>query len=448
MLSIGLMSGTSMDGIDAALIETDGAYHIQALGHVSLSYSPLTVILLKSAEYAVRQHAGDLEKARKYFANDLTHYLAEALQLDEQQRHQKLSELNEYLGGNATQYLLNLDEVIRHSTELHLQIVRQLLMETGYSAAEIDVIGYHGQTLFHQPQAKKTIAIGDGAFLAEQTRITVVNDFRQHDVQSGGQGAPFAPLYHQALAVRDQHVPMVVANCGGIANLTIIPTARETDLVGYDTGPGNGLLDRLVRLRTQGREHMDRDAQYACQGQIDEAILKQLYMHAIQQQGQNYFLLPPPKSLDINDMVLIPELDRLSLADACATLAAFTADSIVRSLDLLNVDVPLFWVLAGGGWHNPVIYDGLVIRLQQKLGTEIQVKIADEIGWQSQALEAQIFAYLAVCSLQNKPLSVPGTTRVPQPLSGGHAYIPPTGCTATVQKLIAANPAVLNGYFS
>lgn len=445
MLSIGLMSGTSMDGIDAALIETDGAHHIKAIAHVSLPYSPLTVILLKSAEYAVRQNKGNLAQAKLSYPNLLPAYLAEALQLDHQQVKQKIIQLNHYLGGNHS---LQLDAIIRHSTDLHLQAVRKLLAETEYKAHEIDVIGYHGQTLFHQPLAKKTIAIGDGAFLAEQAQITVINDFRQHDVQLGGQGAPLAPIYHQGLAVRDKQIPMIVANCGGIANLTIIPSAEEKDLIGYDTGPGNGLLDRLVRLRTQGREHMDRDAQYARQGHIHDEVLKSLYAQAIQQQGQNYFQLPVPKSLDINDMVLIPALEKLSLADACATLAAFTADSIVQSVDLLNIEVPLFWVLAGGGWHNPVIYAELVTRLQKKLGIDIKVKIADEIGWQSQALEAQIFAYLAVRSLQNKALSVPGTTRVPQPLSGGHAYIPSTGCTVTVQKLIAANPAVLNGYFS
>jgi anhydro-N-acetylmuramic acid kinase len=239
-------------------------------------------------------------------------------------------------------------------------------------------------------------------------------------VAAGGQGAPFAPLYHQALAVRDHKLPVAVVNCGGIANITIIQDADESGLLAFDTGPGNGLIDRLIRQRTQGREGMDRDGHYGLQGKVCEKTLAALFAKSLMQEGKNYFELSPPKALDIGDMVLIPELETLSLEDACATLEVFTAESIVRSLKLVNIPIPQHWILAGGGWHNPVI----LRELKSRLGSGIQVMTADEAGWNSQAMEAQIFAYLAVRSLEKKPLSLPGTTRVPAPMTGGELYLP------------------------
>jgi anhydro-N-acetylmuramic acid kinase len=128
--------------------------------------------------------------------------------------------------------------------------------------------------------------------------------------------------------------------------------------------------------------------------------------------------------LDINDLQLVQELDALTLEDACATLEAFTAHTIVASLDLVNSEYPEHWILAGGGWNNPIILNELKIRLRQKLGRTLKVMTAEEAGWNSQAMEAQIFAYLAVRSLKNLPLSLPGTTRVPRPLSGGQVHLP------------------------
>ncbi len=448
MLSIGLMSGTSMDGIDVALLETDGSADvIKDLGHTSISYDPRSKILLKAAEYAVRKHIGDMDKARLYYPQAIRDYLEKELKMLEINVTNKISELSIYLHGvEQSASPITLDEVIQHSTELHVVAVKKLLKETGYEATQIDVVGYHGQTLFHRPSIKTSVVVGNGQYLADQLGITVVNDFRSRDVAEGGQGAPFAPLYHQALAIRDKKIPVAVVNCGGIANLTLIRNDNEIDLIGFDTGPGNGLIDRLIKQRTQGKENMDTDGQYGKKGKVDAQVLKSLYEKSLIKDGQNYFLTQPPKSLDIGDMELIPELDSLSIEDACATLEAFTADTIINSLELLNTKLPQYWILAGGGWHNPVIRQELENRLTQKLGKSAQVLTADEAGWNSQAMEAQIFAYLAIRSLQNKPLSVPGTTRVPEPLSGGHAYLPNTGPTEAVEKLVKANSAVLSGY--
>lgn len=424
LLSIGLMSGTSMDGIDAALLSTDGLSQIKELGHTSISYNPAFKILLKAAEYSVRKHSGNMSSAASYYWQGIHDFLKIQLQIAEQAIPDKISELCQYLHGNTRNKEISLAEIIQHSTQLHGLAVNQLLTKTQLSARQIDVVGYHGQTLLHQPGRKISIIVGDGQQLADLLQTTVVNDFRSRDVQAGGQGAPFAPLYHHALAIRDQKIPLAVVNCGGIANITLINSANELDLVAYDTGPGNGLIDRLVIQRTQGQEQMDAFGKYGGKGKVDARVLAALYHSAIIQDNQNYFAIKPPKSLDIGDMKLIPELDTLSLADACATLEAFTADTIVRSLKLLNVDIPHYWVLAGGGWHNPIICRELSERLQLQLKTAAHIQTADAAGWNSQALEAQIFAYLAVRSLQNLPLSLPGTTRVPQPLSGGQTYHP------------------------
>jgi anhydro-N-acetylmuramic acid kinase len=411
MYSIGLMSGTSMDGIEAALIETDGSPNLlKTLGHVSMPYSPRFKILLKAAEYAVRKCEGDLEKAKTYYPKAIKDYLK-----------QELNSLESNIDS------ISLDDVIEHSTELHSIAVKKLLNEQKIHANKIDVVGYHGQTLFHHPARKISIVVGNGQQLADDLGITVVNDFRSQDIAAGGQGAPFAPLYHFALALRDNKIPIAVVNCGGIANISLILNKNEEAVMGFDTGPGNALIDRLVRQRTQGKENMDLDGQYGKKGRVAQAVLLALRDKALIKSNQNYLLQIPPKSLDYNDMLLIPELDALSLEDACATLETFTAETIVNSLDLLKIaaiDYPKLWVLAGGGWHNPVILETLKNRLQHKIGKDVQVLTADEVGWSSQAIEAQLFAYFAVRSLQNKPLSVPGTTGVAKPTSGGCVFYP------------------------
>ncbi len=411
-----------MDGIDAALLETDGSTLIKDLGHFSLVYAPEFKILLKSAEFAVRAQEGRLDDAALHFTAALEGYLRDELQLPAQHLKKEIAHLAAYLGENHA--FPRLETIIQHSTELHATAVKHLLQKTGYSAQQLTLIGYHGQTLFHRPALNRSVIVGNGQYLANQLGITVISDFRRRDLELGGQGAPFAPLYHQALAIRDQQLPLVVVNCGGIANITLIRNANLLDLIAFDTGPGNGLIDRLVRQRTQGKESMDRDGHYGKQGKVHEAVLQALYEKSLLQNSQNYFLKKPPKALDIGDLQLIPELDALSLEDACATLEAFTADTIVHSLKGLAIEVPAQWILAGGGWSNPVIYHALKERLIKAYGNEFRVHRAEEIGWNSQALEAQIFAFLAVRSFEKKPLSVPGTTGVSQPCSGGKIHAP------------------------
>jgi anhydro-N-acetylmuramic acid kinase len=421
MLSLGLMSGTSMDGIDAALIKTDGHTEVVELADTSLAYDDEFKILLKAAEIAVRKNKGDLMLAKQDYPEALISYLKNALAIPADLVMAKRESLAIYFHGQKNQ-VITFDDVVQRSMELHALVVKQLLQQANYSAEQVAVIGYHGQTLFHYPSAKITIQVGDGKQLAELTGITVVNDFRSRDVAAGGQGAPFAPLYHQALAMRDNRLPTVVVNCGGIANITVI-SAEMDALVGFDTGPGNGLVDRYVQQYTQGREQMDVNGGYGKKGQVNVDMLALLYEKAVVTEQGNFFMLPPPKSLDIGDLQLIPELASLSLADACRTLEAFTADTIVKSIDQIEGFIPTQWILAGGGWHNPVIKQELQERIEKKLG-RCELMTADAAGWNGQALEAQVFAYLAVRSLLDLPISLPGTTRVPVPLSGGvvHFY--------------------------
>jgi len=373
MLAAGLMSGTSMDGIDAALLQTDGtAGLIRPVAYTTLSYSAEFRRKLKSAELAVSM--GEIPDPK----------------------------------------------IIAESTELHRQALEQLLQISDTKPEQIGVVGYHGQTLLHRPAEGRSVIIGDGAKLAKDLGICVVNDFRGNDLAHGGQGAPLAPLYHHALTVRDHLWPAAVVNCGGIANITFIPSDDPAKMLAFDTGPGNALIDRLVRLRTDTREFMDKDGQYGRNGSANREALDTLWREAVISRGnrkKNYLQLPPPKSLDTHDMVLPSCIDSLSIEDACRTLEEFTAQTIAASLHFLDGPPPKRWILAGGGWHNPVITDTL-----QGLLPDCQFQTASDCGWNTQMLEAELFAWLAVRSLKNLPLSLPGTTGVPVPLSGGKLY--------------------------
>lgn len=420
MFSIGLMSGTSMDGIDCALIKTDGTpQHVQPMTFTSLAYDRRFHLLLKASEYLVRKYQGNLNLVEQYFQSGLEEYAHNQLNIEAENLKAQYDELCHYLieHGEA----LSFQSIIRHSTELHAQAVKMLIDKVGLNEKDINIVGYHGQTLYHRPQEQMSIIIGDGQYLANLLNIAVVCDFRANDIAQGGQGAPFAPIYHQALAVRDGLTPLCVVNCGGIANLSIIPDDSPHSLLAFDSGPGNGLIDQFVRLRTHGQHSMDEDGEFGKQGKINTKAFEALYMRGVLVNNQNYLVKAPPKSLDIGDLQLVPELDALSLEDGCRTLEAFTADTIVQSLKFVS-HVPTTWILAGGGWHNPIILDELNTRLHQAYAQTFSIKTADEINWNGQALEAQIFAYLAVRHLKNLPFSFPGTTSVKTPMTGGRFF--------------------------
>lgn len=348
--ALGLMSGTSLDGIDAALIRTDGE-RVTELGPWST-----------------------------------TPY--------EESLHKRLSGA---LGGGDADVALS-----RAVTMAHGEAVEALLDGAGIRRAEVHVIGFHGHTLLHRPARKLTVQIGDGACLAGCTGIDVVNDFRAADVAAGGEGAPFAPLYHAARA-GSLGRPLAVLNIGGVANVTWI--GEDDDLIAFDTGPGNGLIDHWA-ARHLG-EPMDRNGRLAASGQVSEARLDAVL-------SRSYFLKSPPKSLDISDFTTAC-VDGLSPADGAANLTALTAATVAAAVVHLPA-APQRWLVTGGGRRNPV----LMAMLADRLG--VRVDAVEVAGWRGDALEAEAFAFLAVRSLRGLPLSLPGTTGVPAPCRGGRVH--------------------------
>lgn len=366
--AIGLMSGTSMDGVDAALVETDGVDIIKPLFYCSSEYDPSFKIELRNAEKIV-------SKAKK----DIT-----------------------------------AKETILKSTNYHAEAVSKLIKSSGLSANEIDVIGYHGQSLYHNPQEKITIQMGDAKLLNEITNITVVNDFRSRDIENGGQGAPLAPLYHQALARKNNLFPAAFVNCGGITNISLIYDSTENGVIGYDLGPGNVLIDRYIRLKTRNAEFMDKNGQYGLKGTINEQIFNELI-----NSFSHYLNKPFPKSLDPSNFDLPQDIFNLNINDACATLEKFTAYCVISSVS--KEHFPLNWILAGGGWNNPVILSYFKEYLLNR-NPKAKIISPQDIGSNQTYIEAEIFAFLAVRTLQNLPITLPKITGVSHPCRGGKIY--------------------------
>ncbi|WP_420561527.1 anhydro-N-acetylmuramic acid kinase [Tepidicaulis sp.] len=357
--ALGLMSGTSLDGIDAAILETDGEAYLKPVKTASFPYLPEERAFLRLA----------LDVAADWGGKGL---------MPEE-----------------------IAEAERAVTYAHAMAVRKMLEMAGMEAKEIDVIGFHGQTVLHRPEEGITVQLGLGEVLADLTGIDVVNDFRAADVAAGGQGAPFAPLYHRALAA-GLHAdgPITVVNIGGVGNVTFIGSDKK--LLAFDTGPGNALIDDWAFTHTE--TPIDKDGALARAGSVDEKVLERLLTNL-------YFARTPPKSLDRLDFSA-DYAEGLSVEDGAATLTAFTAASIAKAMEHMPEE-PRLWVVCGGGRHNPALMDELKARLP---GAVIG---AEDAGWRGDDVEAEAFAYLAVRSLRGLPLSEPGTTGVPEALTGG-----------------------------
>ncbi len=352
---IGLMSGTSMDGIDAALLRSDGV-------------------------------------AVAGFGPALTLPYGDALR----------DRIRAALGAAGRDTL----GVSRALAEAHAEAVARLLDEAGLTPAEVALIGFHGHTLLHRPERGRTWQAGDAGLLARLTGIATVADFRAQDVALGGQGAPLVPLYHAALARwSGLELPLLVLNIGGVANLTYIGSPDEADLLAFDTGPGNALLDDWL-LRHTG-ERLDAGGRLGAQGEVDEPTLQRLL-------GHRYFAARPPKSLDRDDFSA-DAVAALWPAAGAATLTAFTAAAVARALEHLPRR-PLRCLVTGGGRHNATMMRELTQRLA------MPVEPVENVGWRGDALEAEAFAYLAARAVLGLPLSLPGTTGVPYPVSGGRIY--------------------------
>lgn len=349
---LGFMSGTSLDGVDAALIRTDGRSYVETGPFLTIPYTPET-----------------------------------------------RSRIRATFGGKG-----DLAAVSEEITRLHAAAGIELLAKAPpeWSAA-VSLAGFHGQTVHHDPAQGITIQLGDGALLASLLKLPVVNDFRTQDVKAGGEGAPLAPLYHQALA-SPLPKPLVVLNIGGVSNYTWI---SDDDIHAGDPGPGNALMDDWM-LRHTGLAH-DEGGHLALKGQADTALVESWLQHP-------YFARPFPKSADREAFRIGLNMTK-RLEDGLATLALFTARAIAHSLATMPAQ-PKQILVTGGGRHNQA--------LMQLLASETKcvVQPVEQVGWQGDALEAQAFAYLAMRSLLGLPISLPSTTGVPAPQCGGQHHLP------------------------
>lgn len=353
--AIGVMSGTSMDAIDVALIETDGERISKTRPGLAVPYQP-----------ELRAALGGLVADRVRAASD------------------------------------PVEAIERAVSEAHAAAVEAYMTREGLRPADVDLVGLHGQTVYHDVAARLTRQLGLGAEVARRLGIDTVYRFRHADVAAGGQGAPFAPLYHRALA-RDLPKPLMVLNLGGVANVTWLGEDADA-VVAFDTGPASALIDDFVASRTGAA--FDRNGALAASGTVDRAMLARFLQH-------RYFGLVPPKSLDRNDFHrLTREVEGLADADGAATLMAFTVESVAVSANAVPAS-PKRWLVTGGGRHNGAMMAALRARLA------VAVDAVEAVGWDGDFLEAQCFGYLAVRSLLGLPLSLPGTTGVPGPMTGG-----------------------------
>ena len=359
--AIGLMSGTSLDGVDVALIETDGE-RIAALGPTG--YRPYT------------------EAERDLLRQALA--AGAALSTDGRGRA---------CWRKPTTFV----------TRVHAETVEAFLSTEHIKKSDVDIVGFHGQTVLHRPAARLTVQIGNGEKLAARLGLPVAHDFRAADIAAGGQGAPLVPVFHQALARDlDRPHPIAVLNLGGVANVTFVDGG---DPIACDTGPGNALIDDFMRARTGAPYDNHGDA--AADGEADQSFIDNVL-------ADPFFELKTPKSLDRNAFAFgNMGLPNYSVADGAATLSALTVQAVGRILPHLPA-VPKAWIVAGGGARNRT----LMKMLQQRLAPAT-VETADQAGWSSDALEAQAFAYLAVRTLNDLPITFPKTTGVAAPLTGG-----------------------------
>ena len=361
-LYIGLMSGTSVDGIDAALVD------------------------LKGTPQLISTHAHRIPNDIREMALALTQSQPNEIHL--------MAELDSHLG------------------HLFADATLELLQISNRKPGEIKAIGSHGQTIRHQPNNKYPYAlqIGDPNIIAARTGITTVADFRRRDIANGGQGAPFAPIFH-AHVLADQHENRAVINIGGIANITLLPKHSLQPQLGFDTGPGNGLIDSWAQKHIQ--KTYDKNGEWAATGKVNEKLLARFLSHP-------YFKLPPPKSTGRDHFHLqwvVEQLNGESPEDIQATLTELTAKSIVDATQALSIKIDRI-ILCGGGVHNQYLFERI-----QNLAAPILVSSSDDFGISADWLEAMLFAWLAQQTLNKHALDLTKVTGASKPdILGGIYY--------------------------
>jgi 1,6-anhydro-N-acetylmuramate kinase/RimJ/RimL family protein N-acetyltransferase len=366
--AIGLMSGTSMDGIDLALVRTDGESIVERGPAMGVAYDP-----------AFRKRLAQALETAKAIVN----------------RRERPG---------------NLVEVERELTQRHAVAVGEFLRTFDIGRNSIDFIGFHGQTVLHRPLEGLTVQIGSGRLLAQETGIAVIHDMRANDMVYGGQGAPLVPVYHAALAsgiAGFAGQPVMFVNIGGISNLTFI--GSDGDIVAFDSGPGNTLIDQWVEALA-GIPY-DAGGAIASEGVVLAPLASRYLDHP-------FFTSQKRMSLDRNDF-RPPSPDEAGLHDGARTLAHVTAAAIVKSMRHLP-ERPRLIIVCGGGRLNRAIMSDLAM-----LAPGARVEPAETFGFNGDSMEAEAWAYLAVRSSRALPLTFPGTTGVKMPVSGGVLAQPP-----------------------
>ena len=369
MRAIGLMSGTSLDGIDVALVDTDGG--------ASVMPGPARVYAYDAAFR--RQLAAGLETAKAIVKRD------------------------ERPG--------NLADLERELTLRHAQAVQWFLADCAIERSSVDLVGFHGQTVLHRPAKKLTVQLGDGPFLAERLRLPVIYDMRAADMEAGGQGAPLVPAYHHALAANiaaeHQALPVVFVNIGGISNVTFLD--GDNDPIAFDSGPGNALLDQW--LEREAGMPFDQGGAVASEGGILKGLAER-YLES------GFFAKAAPKSLDRFDFP-VPSTNAGSLEDIARTLCFISAGAILKAARHFPQS-PKLWIICGGGRHHPAI----MADLASGVGKDARVISAEQAGFDGDAMEAEAWAYLAVRSKRGLLLTWPTTTGCREAATGGKLSLP------------------------
>lgn len=354
---IGLMSGTTFDGVDAAFLHTNGDDFVE----------------IGQTHYL--EYPAELRKQIDHIINDKP----------------------------------SLHEILTTEKDLtifHSQLVLELLNKMNKPAEYIDLIGFHGQTIYHDASSSVTWQIGNGQLLAQITQINVINDFRRKDMSIGGCGAPLVPIFHEVL-VRNLPKPVAFLNIGGVANLSYI--GQNGQLIAFDTGPGCALIDDLVKKNTN--LNYDKNGQIARSACPDLEFVEKLLEHKFF--SQNF-----PKALDRNDFkTLTKALDLINYPDAISTLTHLTAASIASSLKILP-QKPAMWLVSGGGSRNQFLLE----ILEKNYSIKLQ-NVQDALGLNPDFIEAWAFAYLAARSFYHLPISFPNTTGCKKPTSGGCLHL-------------------------
>ena len=370
--AIGLMSGTSMDGVDASLIRSDGI-------------DKFTNIL------------------DKYYKFDYKLF-------------QKLINLKNsiYTSDDLYKYSNDLNDLERELTIFHSRIINEIIDEY---KDEIDLIGFHGQTIFHDPKIGISKQLGDGSLLSQLTKKKVIYDFRQEDILNGGQGAPLTPSFHNLISkILSNRIEVqkqiCFLNIGGISNITITTSNKEfndENFKAFDIGPGNCLIDQWIRKNS--KNEYDKNGIIARSGIIDKLILNQVI--------ENFRINSYNNSLDVKDFD-ISFAKGLSLENGCATITKFTAYLISKGIEYannFNKNIPTKYLICGGGRKNDYLIESIKkILLPFR---NIDLEIIDNYSLDGDYIESQAFGYLAIRSFLNLPISFPQTTGCKKPITGG-----------------------------